>query len=482
MKHVDLFNDFLSDTVNLNQTRVIELEKSVDAIKDAVRASEWKPHLHGWMEQGSWAHKTIIKPVDQGEFDADLIVFVKPVDGWDAAKYLDTLLDAFKANGTYKDMVKRWSHCVTITYANDKKIDVAPCVVDRGGFTRLEVCNRDTNQFERSEPRQYTDWLVERNGYSGNNSFRKVTRLIKYLRDIKTRFTCSSVLLTTILGYRISAPDKGSVAFADTPTALQTVFGRMDDWLQMNLVKPAVTNPFLQSENFADAWTNEQYANFRDRIHTYREWIDDAIGEQDRSESIAKWRRVFGEDFASGIVLEEGKSVSKMVVADVRRTLFDQFAGDLVDAIRRFGEQILPASFNKKPHMEAPRWRRVAASQMMSVSVTAELHRSKFSPYLGPVQSLELLQPGGWLHFRAVTNTGMSFDASLYTVMWRVTNTDEAAAAENALRGGFEKPESDNSRWEQLKYRGVHLVEAFVVRRRDDRIVGQSEAFRVMIE
>jgi hypothetical protein len=38
------------------------------------------------------------------------------------------------------------------------------------------------------------------------------------------------------------------------------------------------------------------------------------------------------------------------------------------------------------------------------------------------------------------------------------------------------------SRWESLKYRGVHLVEAFIIRKRDDRIVGQSEAFRVMIK
>jgi hypothetical protein len=82
MKHLDLFNDFLKDTVNLNDTRIRELETSTEAIKNAVRASAWKPHLNGWMEQGSWAHKTIIKPVDQGEFDADLVVFVQPVDGW----------------------------------------------------------------------------------------------------------------------------------------------------------------------------------------------------------------------------------------------------------------------------------------------------------------------------------------------------------------------------------------------------------------
>jgi hypothetical protein len=66
--------------------------------------------------------------------------------------------------------------------------------------------------------------------------------------------------------------------------------------------------------------------------------------------------------------------------------------------------------------------------------------------------------------------------------MWRVTNTDEAAARQNELRGRFEKPENDNSRWESRKYRGVHLVEAFVINKRTNLIVGQSEAFRVMIE
>jgi hypothetical protein len=257
----------------------------------------------------------------------------------------------------------------------------------------------------------------------------------------------------------------------------------MDDWLQANIVKPTVTNPFLPSESFADAWKDDQYANFREHIHTYREWIDDAYDEPHQNESIAKWRRVFGEDFASGVVVEEGKSVSKSVVADIRRTLAEasQFTGDLVDAVKRFGARILPASFNKKSYMEAPRWKR--AVQTMPVTVRAELHRNKYGTQpVRAVQPLEPLPAGYWLRFRAVTNTGSPFDSSLYCVMWRVTNTDEAAAREDALRGKFENPENDNSRWGSLKYRGVHLVEAFIIRKRDDRIVGQSEAFRVMIE
>jgi hypothetical protein len=485
MKHVSYFDEFLKDTVNLNDTRIKELETSIEAIKNAVRNSAWKPRPWDWMAQGSWAHKTIIKPVDQGEFDADLIVFVQPIDGWDAARYIDTLYQAIKSNGTYKDMVRRWSHCVTITYANDKKIDVAPVVMNRGGIERLEVCNRNTNQFERTEPRAYTEWLVQRNKYSGSNSFRKVTRLIKYLRDIKTQFTCSSVLLTTILGNRISDMDRGSALFADTPTALKTVFGRMDDWLQSNMTKPAVRNPCLWSEDFSAAWTDEQYANFRKQIHKYRGWIDDAFDEPDRSLSIAKWRRVFGEDFAYGVVVNEGKSAGRSVVASIRETLVEaaHFTGDLVDAVKRFGGKVLPGDFNRRSYMEIPRWQKEPANQQIQVTVRAALHKDTSGKLLvRDIESLEPLSPGYWLQFRATTSMGWPFSPTDYTVMWRITNTDEVAARENALRGRFEKPDADNRRWEHLQYRGVHLVEAFVIRKRTNQIAGQSQAFRVMIE
>jgi len=91
MKHAKLFDDFLRDTVNLNTTRIDSLESSVDAIKNFIEASGWAPNIREWMAQGSWAHKTIIKPVDAGEFDADLIVFVDPVEGWTAKDYLNNL-------------------------------------------------------------------------------------------------------------------------------------------------------------------------------------------------------------------------------------------------------------------------------------------------------------------------------------------------------------------------------------------------------
>ena len=98
------------------------------------------------MAHGSWAHKTIIRPVDSGEFDADLIVFVEHVEGWTAATYIDELYNAFRANATYKDKVNRLSHCVTVSYASEE-IDVAPRSTDR--TNALEVCNRTRTNSSR---------------------------------------------------------------------------------------------------------------------------------------------------------------------------------------------------------------------------------------------------------------------------------------------------------------------------------------------
>lgn len=97
------------------------------------------------------------------------------------------------------------------------------------------------------------------------------------------------------------------------------------------------------------------------------------------------------------------------------------------------------------------------------------------------VRSAEPLRPGYWLRFTASNNIGVPFTDD-YKVQWRVTNTDKAAARASALRGDFYASNSSASRSERLEYRGVHFVEAFLIRKRDNCMVGQSEPFYVVIE
>jgi hypothetical protein len=484
MKLVEHFRSFLNDAVNLNATRLGLLESNVVALKGAIRESEWDAPLITFKGQGSWAHKTIIKPVEGKAFDADLLVIVKPVEGWDAKKYISTLRAVFASDPTYEDKVRRFSHCVTIEYAGERKVDLVPCIQNRQGFGGHEVCNFNSNAFERSEPAAYTDWLVQRDDWTGKNGLKKVTRLFKYLRDIKTNFTCPSILLTTLLGMRVTSADAiGTGPFEDVPTALRTIMDRLDDWLQAWPTKPVIVNPVLSSEQFSDLWDDTQYANFREKMHLYRTWIDDALDEQDRDESIGKWRRVFGDDFASSVVLDAASRVTEAAQrqATTRYGMRLDAKDDLVRLVSQYGLTMLPEGFDRAPHKQRPQWPWSPYGKY-SLVVSATLHAKEKGPKVADIASGSgPLPKEQWLRFAVRASVGVNFDDG-YRVHWRITNTDREASAANGLRGGFVAANDGTSRWEHLLYRGVHTAEAFVVRKRDNVLVGQSEPFYVVIE
>lgn len=480
MKLITYFDDFLKDTVNLNQTRVNLLENSIESIKIFMKGSGWKPEIIEFKPQGSWAHKTIIKPFKDYPFDADLIAYVKPVDGWTAQDYINNLYKEFQGSGIYKEKTRRYSHCVTIEYAGERKIDIAPCVKERIYPETYEVCNRISNEFEKSMPGDYTDWLINKNSISGKNNLRKVTRLLKYMRDIKTNFTCPSFLLTTLLGERISYLDSINNPFTDVPTSLKILIGRLDDWLQANPTKPTVRNPVLYEEIQSNAWDETKYSNFRSKINLYREWIDDAYDESDKEESIGKWRRVFGDDFAAEETASKAACVSESAASELSGRSLVSAGSDLVTLVKDLGSIALPKGFNRLPHMHRPKWS-ASSGAGLTVRVSAYLYTSKNGQSIRQIKSLEPLQSCYWIKFSASNGSGLPFPSEHY-VMWRVTNTDKAAQKAKALRGEFYESGNNNSRWELLQYRGVHIVEAFLIRKATEVMLGKSDPFYVVIE
>lgn len=477
MKLHEHFKAFLDDHVNLNSTRLSLLEGSITAVENAVRSLGWGPKIVSFAPQGSWAHETIIKPQSGQPFDADLLVFVEAKSDWSPKDYVNELATKLGKLPAYEGKVRRFSHCVTIEYAGERKIDIAPCLVNRLYACQYEVCNRVSDQFEASAPLAYTEWVKGKNGVAGGNDLKKVTRLLKYMRDIKGNFTCPSFLLTTLMGLQVYESDRGSADFADLPTTLKTLVGRLDDWLQARPNVPTVPNPKLPQEDQAAGWDQTQYSNFRDKVNLYRGWIDDAFAEEDRNESIGKWQRVFGENFGASEAKRAAESVSEsesggaLVVSGHFR--------DLVERVKTLGAMAVPARLHKLPHVRRPVWRR--AAEQHTVKVMADLRMGEHGNSIRPVRSAEPLEAGYWIRFSAANAVGVPFTED-YKVQWRVTNTDKVAARANALRGDFYPSDNHFSRSESLSYRGVHFVEAFLIRKRDNRLVGQSDPFYVVIE
>ncbi len=466
MKSVAYFDGFLADVVNLNDTRIDLLDGSFEAIKRFLRSTDYGAKIASFYRHGSWAHRTIIRPVEGSAFDADVIMFVRPVDGWTAADYLNDLARVFRESSIYEGKYRRFSHCVTIEYAGERKMDIAPCVVDRAEEGAFEVCNRVTNQFQRTEPERYTTWLSDKNSQSGRNSLRKVTRLLKYLRDIKATFTCPSFLLTTLLGMQVRDGDKDGIDFADLPTALRTMTGRLDDWLQARAVVPNVFNPVLPAEDQAVGWTDIQYANFRAQVNRYRAWIDDAYAEVDSSKSLAKWRKVFGDEF--GYVRRSAGAVVAV-----------HPAGDDVDILRKRGLSAVSPMVLAPTWRNAPLWRASVVPQI--VATRARLVSFSHGRTM-PIRSGMPVEAGQWIEFWSLV--GGHLPSLDYETHWRITNTGSVAAEKKQLRGEFNASDigAPHHRREHLEYRGIHMAEAFVVRRSDQLLIGHSKPFYVVIE
>ena len=101
MKFVADFDTFLADEVNLNQTRLDRLQESVDAIEDFLSGHEtFKDGFQELIPAGSWAHRTIIRPVGvNSAFDADVLLPVSLRSGWQAKDYIEQLYAAFRSHG-----------------------------------------------------------------------------------------------------------------------------------------------------------------------------------------------------------------------------------------------------------------------------------------------------------------------------------------------------------------------------------------------
>ena len=294
MKRTDDFNEFLASHVNINQRRLDDLNEHVAAV-----TTHLSRHLHSYRKverQGSFALKTIIKPLANREYDADVLLFMQYQPGKEPADYINDAYDCLRQHGTYKDMVHRKTRCVTLNYAGDFHLDIVPCIEANG---QRRICNRTTNKFEITDGTGYRDWFDEKTRIT-NGNLKRVTRLLKYMRDHKGNFTAPSILLTTLIGMTVS-DFEGDTHFKTVPDTLKTVCTRINAFLQANALMPEIRNPVLPGETFTRHWDQDKYRNFREKFNTYTSQVNDAFEEADPQRSVQKWRKLLGQEFCKSV-------------------------------------------------------------------------------------------------------------------------------------------------------------------------------------
>ena len=207
--------------------------------------------------------------------------------------YINAVYDCLRQNDNYVEKSHRKTRCVYIDYAGDFHLDIVPCVTD--GEYRY-ICNRMENEFEITDGTGYRDWFNDKTRIT-NGNLKRVTRLLKYLRDHKGNFSIKSILLTTLIGESVFDNDEGSEDFRDIATTLKTVSNRINDFLKNNPAVPEVCNPVLPEESFTRHWDQDKYRHFRDMFNTYNRKVNEAFDATDHNTSVKKWRELFGDKF-----------------------------------------------------------------------------------------------------------------------------------------------------------------------------------------
>ena len=306
MQHTEYFKTFLKDVVNIDDTRLNKLKSRVNAVYKALKADrDAGPLITGLSRQGSWAQRTIIKPKPGGEYDADFLLVMRERSGWEPKDYLNVVYNALSRHPTYsKQEHGRKCRCVWLKYAPENGIgchlDIVPLVTLATG--RCVIVNRDTNTWEpaygSTNPQGLTDWVKRRDQLTGGQ-FRRVVRLVKYLRNERASFDgVKSVILTTVLSLQVTdAKARDPRWYPNTPTALVNIVWDLDRWLQDHPRRPSLANPAGDGTNFDHRWTDATYRNFRDRIHSIAAAMRAAYNEPDATKSSKAWRDLFGDKF-----------------------------------------------------------------------------------------------------------------------------------------------------------------------------------------
>lgn len=430
MKLLSYFDDFLKDTVNLNQTRLDQLDSHVKAIlkhleADPVIGVRYK----GYVPQGSWAHRTIIKPLPNDEFDADFLLSLEEDPEWTKSpkRYLQEARAAFRSSAIYADKVSRKNRCIRISYANDCHVDVVPYLLLEDG--RQVIVNYAEDQFEDTNPEGFTCWMQEKDELTKGN-LRRVIRLIKYLRDFKNTFSCPSVILTTLLGGNVQAFGEDS-RYSDVPTTLFNLLNDLDAWLQLYPRMPIIGDPSCPDTTFNHRWTESQYSNFRNMVSFYAKRVTEAYHEPDLAKSLEVWQTIFGPAFKKPVTDAAVSSLNKTSVSHLgQRAPYEEF--------------IEEKGFRPGGGFKA---------QIYCTVKKMAGFRS------GNLRSFRTIGKSRRLSFRIETDAPKPYD--LY---WKVRNTGAEAEQAGGLRGQLLEDNGTGVREETTSYRGQHYVEAYIVK------------------
>ncbi|WP_342560606.1 nucleotidyltransferase [Psychrobacillus sp. FSL W7-1457] len=330
------FHDSIKIVMGDNKELKEKRDEIIELIKSNLRSET--SNSFETFSQGSYAMKTGIKALDDGDYDIDVgIIFTlnkdeeKPVILKEIVSKV--LLEEY-------DDVQIKVPCVTVKFENEVKenrnyhVDFAVYIKDENEdmfIAKGKPGSNDENKYwEDSDPKELLNKI--QNSYSKDCERKQFRRVIRYLKRWKDLRFKNQVNRPTGIGLTIAALDKFEVKYTLDPVSFKRKYNDLE--ALRNFVSNMINGFYYVFENdeegyrlsvklptkpFNDVYKNislKQMNDFKSKLENLNEVLSEAAKCTDPKEACELLAKEFGEDFPIPDEKDTAQSKNKAILTN----------------------------------------------------------------------------------------------------------------------------------------------------------------------
>lgn len=299
----NLFSDF-SDSISLSKTKSDNLRRGRDALRGKIKkwfSNNEKP-APSFCWQGSFAMKTTVNPIGDGEYDLDDGIYLdgyssKAMSEWPAASTVHSWIKSAVAGHTQGDPVDK-DTCVRVVYASGYHIDY-PIYILKDDIAYLA---HKSKGWIVSDPKAFREWFVQ-NVKDDGEQLRSLVRYLKAWKDFK------SVSLKGIEITILATNSFNIYEGRDEKSLCNTVHSIISS-LETNF---SCVKPVAPGEDLFEGASDTKKNGIISALSTLKDKLDLAIDEKNPQIASEYMINVFGDRFPAGKALEESDASASFV-------------------------------------------------------------------------------------------------------------------------------------------------------------------------
>ncbi len=431
--------------------------------------------------QGSFRLGTVIRPLnDEDEYDLDLAAEVTNKSIITPKNLKNMIGDILRDSKRYSSKLEEKKRCWRIEYSDEAQfhMDITPAIPDKTATDSIIVTNKKDDgsySFIISNPKGYSDWFEKRKATTemirkaalfeaagvepvktknnkGKLPLQRAIQILKRHRDKMFESNPENKPISIIITTLAAKAYNGEMGVYD---AVETILETMATFIRVEGGYYYIPNPSNPQENFADKWNSEPA-----KAEMFFDWLERA------KKDIVMVTPTILDDYT---VLEEslGETVIGRAVSKTTSITHDsnlpatEYNSPVI-------KNALSVSHRQKPPFKLPKYQVLGIKATVTINGNSYAYKNNGNP----------IPKNSGIDFSLMVSPKMLKGG--YTVKWQVVNTGDEAQFADSLRGGFETEVNSTKRHEDTQYRGIHYVQAFLLKH--GKCIAMSTEFVVNIQ